>query len=324
MLDCIADCRGKDITILDFLAPAGVDGCRWFVGSLKDLRDLTPDIFTCILPIFPKQPNCTFFRNDLTLAFSQFSPEIGQTDMAKNLVQLGLSKIVQVDGDLNIFNFGTSTSQGLPLGDMQFFPDLRRAHRINLRDNNVQVGQQPMFSSMSGFQNLEQVDVLQITSQGFSNLLSFAGLKCVATGIAILNNPTLATLDGLSALEDVGYNNAPGNKTIITDNPKLVNVSAFAPLKGAAHCPGPNSKNPADRADPIRIKVGSCNAPIVTWAMLCDFLADATCPPQSQPPAPPRPPSPSPPPAPPSLCPLLPLTQSLKPGKHLLSIGTSK
>jgi hypothetical protein len=303
------------------MVPTGADGCRWFVGTLEDMKDLTVNIMPCTTEIFPHQ-HCKVIKNDLTLAFFQNFPDLGKPQMTQSLDILGLSKVVQVDGDLNIINFGTSTSQGLPLGDMQFFPDLRRVHRLNLRDNNVKLGQQPMFSSMSGFKNLEEVDVLQISNQGFSNLSSFVGLKCVATGIAVLNNPRLVTLAGLLALELVGYDVSPGSKIIITGNPMLDDGSAFAALGRAAHCPGYSGIYPAD---PITVTVRSCTTPLLSWAMLCDFLADTTCPPQSQPPAlPPSRPSPSQAPNPPSPCPLPPVTQNLAPGEHTLTVHTSK
>ncbi len=312
-MDAVCD-AGGDITVIDPLIPF-LDGCQWAV-SMGGIGSLPGDVRDCNTPAF-REP-CLYLKHSLNLVFGQgdMSKPMEFPQMSYYLKRLGLDKVTEIDGTLKIHNIGTSEDPRLPFTTDAFLPELQRVSIILLRDDNpTRAGLPPLLSGLGmGFGNVQQLDLLSISGQGFKNLQEFSGLKCAATGIAIINNPLLATLGGLQALDVIGYDGGPGTKLVISDNPMLTQGSDLAALSRVAGCLGSAGGNPRD---PIFVAVPPCANPIVTWAMLCGYLTAGTCPPQPPPPSPPPlPPSPSPPPAPAPLCPLPPLAGDLAPGEE--------
>ncbi len=312
MVDAVCN-AGNAITVLDLLFGHAA-GCRWVLSEPEALRDLS-DFRSCDTPPF-REP-CQSLKHSLTLVFTQLRGEraLAAPQMATFLKILGLQKLIEIEGDLRIINLGTDGDPRLPFDTDAFLPHLQRVSRLTMQDANPNMGLPPLFSGIGiGLSNVQQLDILSISGQGFASLEAFAGLKCVATGIAIARNSRLATLKGLQALDVIGYDGGPGTQLFISDNPMLAQGSDLAALSRVAGCQGSAS---GIARDPIWVNVPPCANPIVTWAMLCGYITAGTCPPQPPPPnPPPLPPQPSPPPAPPPLCPLPPLAGDLTPGRN--------
>ncbi len=273
-----AACRGN-FAVYDFLlANDPLYGCGWAAATLEQAMDPSADINDCFHP--PSQlggVQCLSLVGSLTLIITQphGSLEVSAPRLGEYLELLGLNKLVQIEGELNILNAGTLATPKLPFSDVSFLPNLRRAISLRLNDANPSRGVSAMFSRLGGLVNLEEVEYLQINNQSLADLTSFQGLKCINIAMSIENNTVLSSLNGLQNLHSVGafpYTTAAPRALLVRDNPALASLTALAQ---AAGCKGDGSRS--DQRQNVSISVKRCPVPIASWSSLCSYLKDGTC-----------------------------------------------
>ncbi len=270
-----AVCQGNFVVYDFLLADDVVDGCGWTYGALDVIgRDV--DIWYCDQP--PTEllgRDCISLVGSLTLIFTQpYGADVEAPRLGAYLDLLRLNNLNQIEGDLNIVNAGTLMSPKLPFSDVVFLPRLRRVSTLRLNDKNPSMGFPPLFSRLSGLVTVEQANYLEISSQGFVDLNSFWGLKCVNLGVFVQNNKVLASFDGLQNVKSVGESRSVNESVlpmVIKDNLVLANLSA---LSRPAGC-GSNGVGGHQRGE-LDIALRTCPK-IATWSSLCMYVQDGRC-----------------------------------------------
>jgi hypothetical protein len=263
--------------VYDFLLADNPEyGCGWAYATMEQAIDSNTDINDCFHP--PSELRglqCLSLVGSLTLILTQplESSGISAPRLGEYLQLLGLNKLIQIEGEVNILNAGTLATPRLPFSDVVFLPNLRRAFSLRLNDANPSMGVSSMFSRLGGFANLEEVEYLQIVSQSLADLTSFQGLKCINRAMSIEKNTVMTSLNGLENVLRVGASPySMGAPLLVRDNPALASLSALAQ---AAGCKGDGSGS--DQGQTISLSIQQCRVPIVSWSGLCSHLRNGTC-----------------------------------------------
>lgn len=197
----------------------------------------------CTTQLFPGK-SCKTYAGDLGIAFEgDFSSDSYTTpEVNKTLTAIGLGSVHTIKGGLYIETFAVPVDIA-----PSFLASLRDVGSLRVRPL-AENGIETHLTGLPGLKGVRRIvgplrrdgtccatSTLRVEGTGFTNLSSFSGVLCAPSRIRIVNNPLLATLDGLNNLttwaKDLG-----GPDTLIFGN-NLAGQSSVAALSTLAGCP---------------------------------------------------------------------------------------
>ncbi|WP_437735549.1 leucine-rich repeat domain-containing protein [Sorangium sp. So ce1335] len=156
-------------------------------------------------------------------AFAQLRPD---QDPPLSLHLIGNPKLTSIDIG-RVTRLGELYLYHLPLTDLSAFAGVSELVRLSVADN-------PELVSLTGVEQISGLFILEVAhNPRLTSLEGLSGLRFVESGISIVNNLALTTLDGLGPLSsgDTGANVG----VILEDNPRLVDIDALRGIERMSH-----------------------------------------------------------------------------------------